>query len=181
MQKILSFYKNIALSNTDILRLVDGKANVVLYPELHKVKKIDDILNPYGACFLLYEAKPRFGHWCALLKTVDDDGTPLIEFFDPYGGFVDTQRKFIPEMFRKMSKQDVPYLSYLLLKSKYELSYNPYQLQKKSNSVRDCGRWAALRIFFRDMPLEQFKHLFYGRDSDDLATFFTMDPSQIKN
>ncbi len=180
MQQIIDQYKQIALSDHDILQLVDGRAKVVLYPDLVNVHHIDEILMPYGACFLLYEAMPHFGHWCCLLLTVDETGQSSLEFFDPYGGFPDTQRQYIPELFRKMSNQDVPHLSSLLLESPYNLSYNQYQFQKKSDKVRDCGRWCALRLQLKHLPLEAFKYLFYGKNSDDLATFLTMHPSQAK-
>lgn len=173
LQKVIDQYKNIALSDKEVLKLVEGRANIILYPELHNYSSIDEILEPYGACFLLYEAQPHFGHWCCLLKTHDKKG-PLIEFFDPYGGFPDSQRRYIPELFRKLSHQDVPHLSYLLLKSPYELSYNQYHFQKMKKGVRDCGRWCALRIILRDVPLDQFAYLFNNRYSDDLATILTI-------
>lgn len=162
-----------ALSDRQVLQLVEGKANIILYPDLYKYSHLDQILEPYGACFLLYEAKPSFGHWCCLLKTFDKKG-PVIEFFDPYGGFPDSQRKYIPELFRKMSNQNVPHLSYLLLNSPYELSYNQYPFQKMGNGIKDCGRWCSLRIILRDLTLDQFADLFYNKYSDDLATFLTM-------
>lgn len=173
MEKILNKYKNIALSDKQVLELVNGRANIILYPDLHLYENLDDILYPYDCCFLLYEAKPHYGHWCCLLKTHDERG-PLIEFFDSYGGFVDSQRKYIPELFRKMSNQDVPHLSYLLLKSPYELSYNQYRFQKMKPGIKDCGRWCALRIILRDMPLDQFAKLFNNKYSDDLATLLTL-------
>ena len=84
MESLLDYYKNIALSDKDILRLVGNRANIILYPDLHKYNTLDQILDPYDACVLLYEAKPRFGHWCCLLKTYDINGA-LIEFFDQIG------------------------------------------------------------------------------------------------
>ena|ERR1700761_6813437 len=181
MQDIIKYYKNAALSDKDVLKLVDGKANIILYPELHKYKYVDQILEPYGACFLLYEAKPRYGHWCCLLKTHDNIG-PIIEFFDPYGssgsmdhpGYPDSQMSYIPENFRKISNQDIPHLSYLLLKSPYRLSYNQYPFQKFGKNIKSCGRWCALRIIFRNLTLDQFKELFLNNQSDDLATFLTI-------
>jgi hypothetical protein len=179
-QKVIDFYKDIALSDTDVLNLVDGKANIITYPALYKIKQIDQILQPFGCCVLLFEAQPHFGHWCCLLLTIDEDGQDSLEFFDPYGGPLDSQIDHIPEPFRRQSHQDVPYLSYLLVDSPYRLSYNQYQFQKLKEGVKDCGRWSALRILFRHLPLEQFKDWFYGKNSDDIVTYLTMDPSQIK-
>lgn len=171
MQKIIEHYKNVALSDKQVLKLVDGKANIILYPELHRFSHIDQILEPYGACFLLYEIQKNYGHWCCLFKLNDHE----VEFFDSYGGFLDSQRKFIPHHFRVESNQAIPYLSHLLLSSPYELSYNNYKFQKMGNNIKDCGRWCALRLLLRNLSLEQFKYLFYGKYSDDLATWITMN------
>jgi hypothetical protein len=172
MQNIIDYYKNVALSDKQVLELVEGNANIVLYPELHRYSSLNQILDPYGACFLLYEAEPRSGHWCCLVRTHDELG-PLIEFMDPYGKFPDSQRHYIPENFRKISNQDCPHLTYLMLESPEEMSYNQYPFQKHGDQIRSCGRWCALRIMFKDLSLQQFKELFLGKYSDDVATFLT--------
>jgi hypothetical protein len=179
-RKLINTYKRIALSNKDLLQLVNGQANVVTYPQLVNVNNLDQILQPYGACFLLYESRPKYGHWCALLKTQDEKGS-LIEFFDPYGGFPDSQRKYIEPLFRERSGQSIPHLTWLLYNSPYDLSYNEYQFQKHDKNVRDCGRWCVLRILLKDLSLNQFQQLFYNQYSDDLATLFTMRPNQLKS
>ena len=172
LEKIIADYKNVALSDQDVLNLVDGKANIIVYPDLNQYSSLDQILEPYGACFLLYEVKKNYGHWCCLFKTLDEQG-PLIEFFDSYGGFPDSQREFIPYHFRMESGQAIPFLSYLMLESPYELSYNQYRFQKLKDNIKSCGRWCALRILLRNLPLERFKELFYNQYSDDLVTFLT--------
>jgi hypothetical protein len=185
MQELINHYKNVALSDKDVLQLVDGKANIILYPELYKVKEIDQILDPYGACFLLYESRPHNGHWCSLLKTNDKQGE-VLEFFDPYGagtlpnmidryaGFPDSELKYIPTEFRSESNQDIPYLGHLLLNSDYYLSFNQYPFQKFGEHIKSCGRWCALRIIFKNLTLDQFKELFLNNHSDDLVTFLTI-------
>ncbi len=83
--KILKAYEDIALSNTDITNLLNGKVNIVLYPDLYRYRSIDEVMGPFQACILLFEAKPSYGHWCAIFKT--DLNT--VEFFNPYGGYPD--------------------------------------------------------------------------------------------
>ena len=64
---IIKIYENIALSDSQVLKLINGRANLMLYPDLHKYESIDEILKPYGACILLFEAKPKYGHWCCII------------------------------------------------------------------------------------------------------------------
>lgn len=160
---------NIALSDKQVLKLVDGKANIVLYPDLHKYNSIDDLLVPYGACFILFEAKPYYGHWCALIKL--DDHT--IEFFNPYGGYPDDSLEYISKEFRKESNQDHPYLSYLMMNSPYQLSYNEHKFQKRGNNIKTCGRWSAMRIMLKDLSLSEFTKMFLNKNSDKLVTRLT--------
>lgn len=174
---IINKYKSVALSNFDLLELVKNKANVVLYPDLWKYKTIDELLDPYGACFLLFESKPKYGHWCALLKY--DDGE-TVEFFDSYSGYPDNVLKFIPKEFKKKSKQDYPFLTKLLYESPYEIEFNDKKFQKNGKNIATCGRHAAVRILFRHLNIDQYDHFIKSLckvlecDSDDAVTVLTM-------
>lgn len=159
---------DIALSDKQVLNLVGGKANIILYRDIHKYKSINEMLSPFNACFILFESQPRYGHWCALIKV----NPYLLEFFDPYGTYPDDTLGFIPPKFAKESFQDHPYLSYIMMKSPYNLSFNEYQFQKKEPNIRTCGRWSAMRILFKDLPLEDFKRIFL-KGSDKLVTKLT--------
>lgn len=177
---ILNEYADIALSDKQVMKLINGRANLILYPDLHKYKSIDEILNPYGACILLYEAKPRYGHWCCIFKV----NNKLIEYFNPYGGFEegfpDDSLEYIPIDFRLVSNQYYPYLSILMYNSPYELSYNEHAFQKHGNNIKTCGRWCALRLVFRHLSLEEFDALikFFNKklniSSDQLVTLLTL-------
>lgn len=167
---IIHKYRDVALSNQEIEKLVNGKANIIVYPELSKYNNLDEIFYPYDICFILYETKLHYGHWCVIFKLNDKE----IEFFDPYGGYPDTQLKFIPENFRIISNQDIPHLSYLMFFSPYELSYNQYRFQKYRKDIKTCGRWCSVRALFRRLSLEEFKDLFNDNNGDDLVTLLTM-------
>lgn len=188
LKHLLEQYKDVALSDTDVMKIIDGKANMIRYPEMHKIDSIEQLLSPYGACVILYETKPHFGHWCCI--TVRDPHTEgysrkgklILEFWDSYGKPIDSQLSNIPRDYAKSSNQDLPYLSYLLLKEScpYKLSYNQYPFQKLLPGVSTCGRWVSLRILLKDAPLELFKDLFYGMYSDEIAAMVTHDKEQLK-
>src|ERR1700752_4623163 len=104
---IIKHYEYIALSNHDIMSLLHDKVNIVLYPDLHKYQNIDQLLDPYDCCIILYEAKSKpspYGHWCALIKRDN-----MIEFFNPYGGLPDASLNLINPVFRVESYQLLPY------------------------------------------------------------------------
>jgi hypothetical protein len=150
---VIKHYENVALSNMDLIKMLDGKAKVVIYPDLIKYKNIDQVLGKYGACFLLFEAKPKYGHWCCLFKTDENK----IEFFNPYGGYPDDSLDFIPMHFRQMTDQLYPILSLLLLGSKYKLEYNQYPFQMKAKDVKTCGRHCVCRLLCRHLSLNEYK------------------------
>lgn len=170
MNKILKRYVDIALSDVEVLKLVNGRANIILYPDLYKYEHIDEILEPFGSCFLLYEAKPNYGHWCCLNKL--DENT--IEYFDPYGKFVDDTLYNIPMNFRKISNQYYPHLTWLLYNSGYNIDYNEYPFQKHEKDIKTCGRWCAMRIICKFMKLNTFAKYFYNKNGDKFVTLLTM-------
>lgn len=174
-KKTLQYYEDIALSNHNIMDLLDGQVNIVLYPDLHKYKNIDEVLGPYGACILLFEAKPNYGHWCAIIK----ENNNSIEFFNPYGGFPDDSLKYIPHHFAKISNQLVPYLSLLLADSPYELYYNEFAFQKHKKNIKTCGRHCVFRVMHKHMNIYQYKNILdnlckkYKTDYDGVVTIMT--------
>jgi hypothetical protein len=176
MEEILRQYRDIALSDKEVLKLVDGAANIIMYPDLIKYSNIDEILDPYGACFLLFEAKPKYGHWCCLLKRQNN----IIEFFNPYGGYPDDGLKYIPMHFRKISNQYYPILSLLMYESPYKLEYNEHKFQKLKSDVKTCGRHCAVRLFFKNLSLEEYTSMIrelarkFNTDIDNIVTILTM-------
>ena len=159
-----------SLSDQDVMDIVDEKSKVVAYRDLHKYRSLDELLSPHGAVFILYETEQDYGHWVSLIKSRN-----IIEFFDPYGVFIDDELKWIPKKFAKESHQDKKYLSQLLYESPYKLSYNEYPFQKLKNGINTCGRWAAQRIIMKNTPLEQFNGIFDSdnKDSDKIITELT--------
>lgn len=156
MERLIT--NNIAkpLSNKEILSLIHGKANLVSYSNIHKYNSLDDLLGNYEACIILYEFKKNYGHWCCIFKLNHNE----VEFFDPYGVYPDKELKLINGDFKNQSKQDKPYLTLLMLESPYQLSFNHYKFQKFKKGINSCGRWCALRIIFRFIPLDIFISIF---------------------
>jgi hypothetical protein len=167
-QKEINKHKKIALSDSDVLKLVEHKAKILIYSDLSKFKTLDEALGKHQAAFLLYESQPDYGHWTVLFRNDD-----YVEFFDPYGVFPDNELEWIPKHFREISGQMYPQLTALLYYSPYDLEYNEHKFQKHGEGINTCGRWSALRLAFRDVSLKQFAEMFKGKKSDDLVSILT--------
>lgn len=145
-----------SLSNEEILKSLENKANLISYTDVHKYRTLDTILGKHGACVILYETKKLYGHWCCIFK-LDKNS---VEFFDPYGLMPDRQLNFINKDYKIESKQDYPYLTKLMIDSPYVLSYNQHRFQEYKKGVNSCGRWVVCRLLFRFMKLDDFINLF---------------------
>lgn len=174
---IIKHYESIALSDEHIFKLLNGKNKLVLYPDLIKYDNIDQVLGENGICTLLFEARKNYGHWCCLWRL----NPTTISFFNSYSGYPDDSLKYIPEHFAKVSDQDVPYLSLLLDKSPYSLTFNQHAYQKKGGDIKTCGRHVCVRLICRKMTEEEYYHYVkhftekYNIDPDEFVTLLTMN------
>jgi len=176
-KKVLAEYEDVALNDKHIFKLLDGKFNLVLYPQLINYNDIDQVLGPHGACVLLFEAKKSYGHWTCLWKLNPN----TVSFFNSYGGYPDDTLDHIPEHFARINNEDYPYLSLLLDKSPYKLTYNEYKYQKVDKHIRTCGRHVCVRLWNRNMNDDQYHEYVtyftktYGINADQFVTLLTMD------
>lgn len=179
MKRKIKKLKAIALSDSDVMKLVEHKARVLTYGMLREYSTLDEVLGKHNAIFLLYETKPDYGHWTAVFRRTDENGqlTNTIEFFDPYGIFPDNELEWVPDNFKEISGQNYPMLSALLYESPYNLTYNDHKFQKHGEGINTCGRWSALRIVFKDIPLEMFADKFLHKNgewtSDEIVSILT--------
>ena len=137
------------LSNDDIRNITNNKCKVISYHDLINVNNIDELFTIDNACIILYEMKQDFGHWTTLIRHNDSQ----IEFFDPYGFQMDTELKIA-------IYDNTPFLTNLFNKSNYRLIQNTSQLQTLASEVNTCGRWCALRVVLKNIPLGEFVRYF---------------------
>lgn len=168
-QKVIDQENNQALSGTQVLKLVDYKSKVIRYPDLHRYGTLDDCLAPHGSFFLLYESSCAYGHWCSVSLHKG-----VITFFDSYGKKYDSMLSEIEPVWRRQSHQDFPYLTKLFQESPYKITWNKTQFQQYQKGIRTCGKWAGIRIIFKDLSNEDFSYLFSNSDPDDVVSFLTM-------
>ena len=176
LRKFIDKHKGIPLSDKDVVELVDKKAKVVLYEDLHKYDNINQVFGNYDAIFLMYQQSPTWGHWTCLLKRNKEK---QYEFFDPLGVSIDEQLLWTEPEMRKQLNEDYPYLTKLLSETPdtWEIIENKTKFQKDAKDVNSCGRWCAARIVTRKYPLEAFRKYFDKKgkvNGDDMATIITM-------
>ena len=160
-----------SLSGSDVLNLVDNKANLFTYPELVKFKNINQLLGKYRAAIILYLTSENYGHWVCLFQ--QDDNT--LSFFDSYALMPDDELKFAPINFRKSHNQYYPHLTYLLYNSGLNVDYNNHKLQSDKRDTTTCGRWVGARLVLRCLTNDQFAEVFLNNriSPDQLVTIFT--------
>tara|TARA_R110002073_G_scaffold53343_3_gene137742 strand:+ start:12233 stop:12766 length:534 start_codon:yes stop_codon:yes gene_type:complete len=153
MDNLLKNAESIDLDEGEIRDITEGKCNILSYHNLENVSDINDILKN-GACIILYETHYNVGHWCALFVNVENNN--IIEFFDPYGKAPDTELRYA--LYNLVNGK--PYLTNLLEKSKYEVSYSNERLQTWDKDTNTCGRWCSLRIRLKKLEKMEFVKLF---------------------
>jgi len=132
----------------DDLRYYFSKARILKYNQLVQYSSIEALLpEERDFCFLLIEDSPNRGHWVALLRHHNQ-----IEFFDSFGGKVDSQLSWSCPSVRRGLGQCKTHLSDLLNQSPFEVVYNPIPYQQDGQDINTCGRHCVLRIVSRFSP-----------------------------
>jgi hypothetical protein len=146
---------DISLSGKQVLELLDYKANLIQYSDLHKIKSIDELLGPHRKCVLLYLTSANYGHYCCVWEYNN-----TIFFFDSYGSKPDTQLNFVPKDMKEELNSNHNYLIRLLYESGKNVEYNQYQLQSREPNITTCGRWCCSRLRFPEISIEDYHDIF---------------------
>jgi len=180
MNKYFDDIQDIPLSGNQIREALDNKTKILRYSDLLKYDNIDDILKPYNNFVLLYEQKPRYGHWvCVILHKKSN----TLEYFDPYGMFIDKVLDYVDTDFKNQSGQSFPYLSFLFYNTPYNIVYNSKKLQEKNNKVATCGRHIISRILLKNISLKKYQDILKTDrkvNGDDKVSFLTAGINKFK-
>jgi len=162
-----------ALSESD-MRKVIPTLKILSYPDLLKARSIDEVLDEKGRLMLLYLTENQStGHWVCLLKLRNK---PVIEYFDPYGGFKpDGEKKWLSHEQQAEFGQDTDHLTKLLKASPYTLKSNAVKFQKDRRDNNTCGRHCLTRLYLKHLSLPEYTKLLKstGIPADDFVSGFT--------
>lgn len=156
-----------AYSDDDMRKVCEGEVEIMSYRQVMECESLDEVLGDNGACIFLYETKPQYGHWCALIGM----GNGMVEFFDPYGQPPDSQLKYVPK-----SMGCEPVLQDLCDAANATLVWNKHRLQSEASNKSTCGRWCSVRVAMRYMTSEQFAKFFLNQKlpPDSYVTLLTL-------
>lgn len=167
-----------SFSAEDIMELVQGKANLVVHPDIAHYQDIDELLGKNSACIILYVTregeKPNslYGHWCCIFRNTTNG---MLTYFDPYGCDIDETVAFMePEVISEFGQ--VPELTNLLDRSPSEpIDINQHDFQRHKKGVSTCGRHTGLRLQFRNLNNDEYASMIkpISVDDDELVTLMT--------
>ena len=163
--------KDYPLSDQDIRNLLGDDIKILTYPDLGKMRSIDEAFDGKGRSIILFLTNgPTEGHWCCMLNKKKG-----IEFFDPYGDAPEEQKEGIPKSRLEMLDQDRPFLTKLLRASGKPVFYNNHAFQRESKNINTCGRWCVGRMMYAPKSLEFFKKVVddSGMSPDNFITALT--------
>lgn len=148
------------LDSNQIMKLVNGKANLLDYEDFTKFDNINSAMGEHNALILLYLTGKDYGHWTCVFRTSPN----TVEFFDSYGYKPDSEFKFIPEHWKEYYNQIYPHMLELLSETEDNIIYNNHKLQSTEKTPigipATCGYWVATRLNFRDIPINEFAQIF---------------------
>lgn len=169
------------LSDKDLLRLCDNKANLITHGEIKGYSDVYELMGKNKACIILYVTSSDdgniFGHWTCVFESPKDKS---IVYFDPYGQQVDYPlRHMTPRAIEEFG--NVPILSEMLedqIEDGKKVHINHHHLQHHLLNDNVCGRLTGLRLNFRMLDDEQFFKLMTsenGINSDQLSAILTAE------
>ena len=160
-----------SLSNDDINKILEPDTKIWTYPDFKDMSSIDDCWDSMGRCIFLFLTKSeREGHWIAMWKDGD-----TIHYFDPYGMKPEAGRAWLSTDKLEALDMGTPYLWNLMKQSGYKVIYNRYPYQSKDGDVATCGRWAVVRLLWKNLSDKQFydKIKSSGMNPDEYVTMIT--------
>lgn len=176
LQNIVAEYIKKPLSGQEIKRLTG--VSPILYSDLAKYKKLEDILAVYGKPYaiILYQVSSKTdGHYNAI--GVNFEGCPFQ--FDPYG-YPDIKIQQLSPYDEKLPDYITPLLQDYADRKNKQMIINKVDYQSKSGNVADCGRHSGLAcIFSQFMTFQNMSELYFHNQSsylkgDNVATLLTL-------
>lgn len=156
------------LSSDEVESIIgDRKTRTVPYSEISQYDSIEQLFGKDDCLILLYiseiKGNTTTGHYTLLCKN-KRAGKTIVEYCDSYGKLPDNPLEYFGSALKKETNQDYNYLTRLLykfsLQPNCQVEYNEVPLQKFKNNIATCGRWCAVRGYFRKIPLTKYQAVF---------------------
>lgn len=160
------------ISNHEILDYFGGQCSIFMYSDIAECTDISQLFGKYDKCFLLYNNRPRSGHWCLLMRYPD-----RFLFFDSFGYKPDEELGKIPQAIRRMHRMCYPVVLKLLRQSGKRIFFNQYQLQESKRGVNTCGRHCIVRAAYPGLRTDDYARILTSSElsPDVIVTLLTRD------
>ena len=146
-------------TGNELLKCLDGKAELWTNKELQDARSIDELLGPHGSAIILYEMSSMDnGHWCCCFRYEN-----RIEFFDSYGTYVDEPVDWTNPKLRKAEMLN-KHLALLLADADdagAEVCWNETPFQSSDEMIQTCGLWTLQRLVNKHLTEAEFSHLLF--------------------
>lgn len=164
-----------ALSDGDIQSYLPD-VKIYMYSDLGNYRTIEDILpNRDSYVIVLYQDSENTGHWTCMLRQDN-----IVEFFDPYGKYPDTQLRWVDNDIREDLGITDKFISNLFNNSKLKIVYNTAPYQHESNKVNTCGRHVVYRLLNRNLKLKDY-HKYFKEETKIYGCNYDCVVSKIVN
>lgn len=154
---------NKSLSNVEVLKLANLNIPLIRHREFCKINRLENLFQ-YPAVLVLYEKVDRVGHWTCIIF---HKKRKVVEFFDSYGLFPDTEQIFIPKDMWQSACISRLFFNFISTHPDWKIEYNSDRLQRIFPGVNTCGRWVGVRLRFFETPLEKFVDFFKNKKDKD--------------
>lgn len=170
LQKLISR----PMDDLELKQSLPRGVRIVRYSNLNQYPNVYSLLPkcPSGA-IVLYENRPKDGHWCALARN-----SKGLFFFDPYGEMPDKQLDYAQFSKARVLHGGDRSISDLLATFKGPIAYNPHDYQNESPDVATCGRHSVnfIREIFGGGTLDSYYNRMKaaekktGMNADEIVT-----------
>lgn len=177
IKQLIQKAEKIELNDQDLTDLTKGRCNILAYEDLENYNTIDEVLGDYKCAIILFQVRSQAeGHWTCIFTSHQNPNTLI--FHDPMGWPIDSELKLSKYNLRIHNGEEVPHLSHLIEQSNYKIVSNPNQYQESSRDIQTCGKHCAVRVVFRKMSMNQYKHFitnsFQGMNPDQTVSMLTL-------
>ena len=175
MFKVVNHAEKVPLTIDDLGAIVRGRANLVHFNEFKNIHSIDQLFNDVSAVIIFSAVESsNVGHYSTMLW---HQSTNTLELFDSFG--FDPEHVYSNAVYEQTRGPNYlnMFIKTVVNNERVNFVFNSRRLQSEAMDSNECGRYAAVRVRFHFLSLQQFMLCFNstrGVTPDAIVTMMTM-------